>query len=227
VKSKLDDSAELDQANGERAPIDILVANRLRSLRTEKKLTLQELAAQTGIAASFLSRVENYKASPPLAGLAKLAQALGVQVESLVQSDATPQLIVMTRSHQRAVATSPDRAGYEYQLLARAMRAKLMEPFVVQLKPGPRPKIGTHAGEEFIYVLKGESVLVYGKDEIPMKAGDSVYYNATVPHVSFATGRAICELLVVISSRDYLYHGDLERLLGKLRHSGERNDSKS
>ena len=208
-------------AGGERAPIDVLVANRLRSLRTEKKLTLQELAELTGIAASFLSRVENYKASPPLASLAKLAQALGVQVESLVQSDATPQLIVVTRSNQRSVATSPERAGYEYQLLARAMRAKLMEPFVVQLKPGPRPKAGTHAGEEFIYVLKGESVLVYGKDEISMKAGDSVYYNATVPHVSFAVGRGTCELLVVISSRDYLYHGDLERLVGKLRHSTE------
>jgi quercetin dioxygenase-like cupin family protein len=92
-----------------------------------------------------------------------------------------------------------------------------MEPFVVRLKPGPCPKLGSHAGEEFIYVLKGESTLVFGKDEIPMKAGDSVYYNATVPHVSYATGRTPCELLVVISSRDYLYHGDLERLLGKLR----------
>ena len=146
-----------------------------------------------------------------------------MQVESLVQQDSTPQLIVMTKADQRAAMTSPDRPGYQYQLLARAMRAKLMEPFVVQLKPGPRPKLGTHAGEEFIYVLKGECVLLYGKDEIPMKARDSVYYNATVPHVSCATGRAPCEILVVISSRDYLYHGDLERLLGKLRHSGQRS----
>jgi transcriptional regulator with XRE-family HTH domain len=206
-----------EPSSAERAPIDVLVANRLRSLRAEKGMTLQELAEKTGIAASFLSRVENHKASPPLAGLAKLAQALGVQVESLVQQDTTPQLIVMSRAGQRTSATSAARPGFNYQLLARPMRSKLMEPFLVQLKPGPRPKLGTHAGEEFFYVLKGEVTLFYGKDEMLLKAGDSVYYNATVPHVSVAAGRTPSEILVVISSRDYLYHGDLEGLIGKLR----------
>lgn len=205
--------------NGDRTPIDVLVANRLRSLRTEKKLTLQQLAAQTGIAPSFLSRVENYKASPPLASLSRLADALGVEIDTLFRQDTAPQLIARTSKPQRRRMKSAMRPGYQYELLAHVMRGKLMEPFVVQLPAGKRPLPGTHSGEEFMYVLKGESVLLYGKDEHRMRAGDAVYYNAAVPHVSYAAGNKPCELLVVISSRDYLYHGDLERLLGKLENN--------
>ena len=144
-------STGVARESGNRTPIDVLVANRLRSLRVEKKLTLQQLAAQTGIAPSFLSRVENYKASPPLASLSRLADALGVKIDTLFRRDhPAPQLIARTSKPQRRRMKSALRPGYQYELLAHAMHGKLMEPFVVQLPPGKRPPLGTHSGERSV-----------------------------------------------------------------------------
>ena len=70
----------------------------------------------------------------------------------------------------------------------------------------------THAGD---YVLKGECDLLYGKDTIRLRTGDAVYYDATVPHAARMVKGKSCRLLAVVASRDYLFHGDLTRLLSE------------
>ena len=55
--------------------------------------------------------------------------------------------------------------------------------------------------------------MVYGRQTIRLKQGDSVYYDASVPHATRAVHGMPCRVLAVIASRDYLFHGDLSRLL--------------
>jgi quercetin dioxygenase-like cupin family protein len=71
----------------------------------------------------------------------------------------------------------------------------------------------SHSGEEFNYVLEGECLLIYGDDRIHLREGDCVYYDASIPHAAHAIKGSPSRLLVVVSSRDYLFHGDLSRLL--------------
>ena len=95
-----------------------------------------------------------------------------------------------------------------------------MEPIIVEVmpkKPAPVPR--PHAGEEFNYILEGECDLIYGRERIRLNAGDAVYYDASVPHMAVAVKNAVCRILVVVASRDYLFHGDLTRLMSDTRGS--------
>lgn len=55
--------------------------------RTEKKLSLTELAKKTGIGKSTLNNIENGKVSPTLFQLELIAMALGVKITSLFDSE--------------------------------------------------------------------------------------------------------------------------------------------
>jgi quercetin dioxygenase-like cupin family protein len=63
-----------------------------------------------------------------------------------------------------------------------------MEPLYIEIEPSPDRTASSHEGEEFIIVVSGEIELIYGKETHRMKAGDSFYYNAVVPHYVGAVG---------------------------------------
>ena len=71
----------------------------------------------------------------------------------------------------------------------------------------------SHGGEEFDYLLEGECRFIYGKEVIHLHRGDAIYYDATVPHAAHPMKGKPGRMLVVVASRDYLFHGDLSRLL--------------
>jgi quercetin dioxygenase-like cupin family protein len=99
-------------------------------------------------------------------------------------------------------------------MLAADKGGKLMEPIVLDLRTATEPMpLKTHAGEEFNYVISGECMLLYGDNQIHLREGDSVYYDSSIPHAAHAIKGRPCRMLAIVSSRDYLFHGDLSRLL--------------
>jgi len=193
---------------------EMAVAARLKQLRHEQRLTLSQLAAASGFSSGFLSRVENHKISIPIASLEKLAAALGVALGAFFENKAEGALLSLCRRDGGRRGRLRGRHGFSYESLAGTKKGKLMEPMIVdvasaQRRPTPRP----HSGDEFNYILEGECDLVYGKQKIRLRSGDAVYYDASVPHTSIAVAGAPCRMLVVVASRDYLFHGDLARLL--------------
>jgi quercetin dioxygenase-like cupin family protein len=99
-------------------------------------------------------------------------------------------------------------------MLATAKKGKLMEPIIVDLQTARQPMpLKSHSGEEFNYVLSGECMLLYGDNQLHLREGDSAYYDASIPHAARAIDDRPCRVLAVVSSRDYLFHGDLSRLL--------------
>ena len=73
-----------------------------------------------------------------------------------------------------------------------------MEPFHIRIFPdaGER-KTSSHQGEEFIFVLKGTLLVVYGRENYVLKAGETIYYNSIVPHFVGAAGDEPVEILAV------------------------------
>ena len=194
--------------------IEVRVANRLRQLRADKGLSLAELAAMASISPAYLSRVENHKVSLPLAGLERLANALGVAVAAFFEEDDHALPIVVCRAGQGKQGRIRGPRGFLFELLAADKKGKLMEPMLVDVAAAANPTpLQSHTGDEFNYVLEGECRLVYGKDDLHLRAGDAVYYDAGVPHAALAVDNLPCKLLVVVASRDYLFHGDLSKLL--------------
>jgi transcriptional regulator with XRE-family HTH domain len=147
----------------------------LRAVRTQHGMTLDDLAGETGLTKSYLSKVERGQSTPSIAAALKIARALKVDVAQLFSDDASTSSITV----ERAVTDSAER----HHPVAAAMLGKAMSPFVV--RPGrqftghPHP---SHPGQEFLFVHAGRAELSYHGDIVTLAQGDCAYIDASVPH---------------------------------------------
>jgi transcriptional regulator with XRE-family HTH domain len=190
------------------------VASRLRQLRQDKGVTLRALASSAGMSGAYLSRVENHQTAVTIDGLEALARALGVPMGVFFADDERQTLITVCRAGEGPTGRIRGPRGFPYRLLAASKKGKLMEPLVVQITPRTQCRtVRSHPGEEFNYIIEGDCTLVYGAQRISLHSGDAVYYDATVPHTVTVDRGGGCVLLSIVASRDYLFHGDLSKLL--------------
>jgi quercetin dioxygenase-like cupin family protein len=75
-----------------------------------------------------------------------------------------------------------------------------MEPFLIDIHPASAqaPRLSSHDGEEFIYVLSGEVEITHGRDMYRLRTGDGIYYESIVPHHVHSVGSADARVLAVI-----------------------------
>jgi transcriptional regulator with XRE-family HTH domain len=201
-------------ANPHIATAEVCLADRLRQFRLDKGLTLQALGDAAGISQAFLSRVENHRTSLTVANLERLASVLGVPIAAFFEEDNRTVPITLCRAGSGPRGRMRGADGFLYELLSSAKKGKLMEPLIVDIHTAGRTmELRSHPGEEFNYVLSGECELIYGKETHRLGTGDAVYYDATVPHAARARRGKECRVLCIVASRDYLFHGDLSRLM--------------
>lgn len=162
----------------------------LRAVRRQRGLTLEQLAAQTGLTKSYLSKIERRQSTPSIAVALKVAGALEVDVGRLFSDDEADEKITVDRT------AAGD--GERYQALASALLGKSMSPFVV--RPTTHVIGDTHAehtGQEFVFVHAGRIELDYGDQTIELGTGDSAYFDASVSHKIRAIGAEPAEVVVV------------------------------
>ncbi|RUP02938.1 MAG: XRE family transcriptional regulator [Mycobacterium sp.] len=152
----------------------------LRTVRKQRGLTLEQLADQTGLTKSYLSKIERGQSTPSIAVALKVARALDVDVGRLFSDDATEERITVDRA---------DPAGGRYRALATTLLGKSMSPFLVRpthdASDDPHPE---HTGQEFIFVHAGSIELSYGEHVVSLAPGDSAYFDASVGHRLRAVG---------------------------------------
>ena len=156
---------------------DALVATgpRLRALRKERETTLADLAAETGISVSTLSRLESGARRPTLELLLPLARAHGVTLDELVGAPPTGD----PRIHLQPVT----RGGMVMLPLTR--RAGGIQAYKLIIPAGTKrrtPEPQTHEGYEWLYVLNGNGRLILGEHDLVLKPGEAVEFDTRVPH---------------------------------------------
>lgn len=172
---------------------DIGIGARLRTLRTARGMTLDRLAGQCGLTRGYLSLVERGLKTPSIAALLRLTEALGSEVGALFngRQGAAPEYVLYRHEMD---PTGPVRGVIP---LAPERHGKAMEPFIVR-PTGTAVEQATHAGEELIVVLRGEVLIRLGTEDMVLRAGDSLYFNASIQHSIRRLGAAPAELLVVV-----------------------------
>ena len=171
------------------------IGERIKVLREEKGLSLDELSKLTGFDVELLSNIETGKVQPQLGTIIKLSKALDSAFSRLI-SGVGDKLYSITRKHeQKVVSRSTTQKGkkqvYIYKSLAPEVKGRHMEALVVQLEENPDQEMSVHAGEEFIYVLDSIVVLNIGDDRYDLEPGDSAYYLSTTPHlIASKSGKA-------------------------------------
>ena len=172
---------------------------RVKAMRLRQGLTLETLAQRTGLTRSFLSKVERSATTPSITTALKLASAFGIGVGQLLGEATDLHAVSVLRMADRRsfMGGGPD----DYTPLAPGRPLKAMEPFLVtpplEFREGP---LGRHSGDEFMLVLKGRVELSFDGRSIVLEAGDTAYFDASLPHRSRSLGSRPAEVLTVIAT---------------------------
>lgn len=176
------------------------LAQRIRSHRLDQRLTLEEVAARTGLTRSWLSKVENFRVTPSLPALGQIAAALGVSVSDLVAGlDEKPALVTVRKGERRVVQRDGGKTNTTvYESLAHKRPNRTMDPFLLTVPSGAsRAEALGHEGEEFLMVQKGSIDFEYDGQTQTLRAGDCLYFDSSVPHRIINPYRTAAEVLCV------------------------------
>jgi transcriptional regulator with XRE-family HTH domain len=174
---------------------DAELGRRIHEFRSERGLTLAGLAARVGVTRSFLSSVERGVAYPSILVLRSIAAALEIPVFLLFTGRESNGIVV--RKRERKMIRQPN-APYSYELVSPDVQHR-MEMIIMRVRPGADLPPRAHEGEECVLVLKGHIVLTVGGIDYELKEGDSIYYNAGLPHRPRVIGTEEAEVVSAIS----------------------------
>jgi len=159
------------------------LAQRLKRLRTQRGLTLEEVASRAGLTRGWLSKVENFRVTPSLPALFQIAQALQVPLSDLFEGlEARPPLVVVRSDQRISVRRDEELSELTYESLAHLRPTRIMDPFLVTVPPTETRPMMSHGGEEFIHVIEGVVTLQFDDQRHDLEAGDSAYFEGTHPH---------------------------------------------
>ena len=184
---------------------DLNLGQKIKNLRQKKGLTLQQVAENANLSEPVLVQIEGEVVAPPVATLLKIARAMNVNIGYFFQDqDAEKRAIVVPKSDRkrvfRRIHEDPSKVGYYYESLAYPKADKHMEPFHVTFEVKSKEDLlfFTHKGEEFIYVLEGQLEFNYENETYSLGAGDSLYFDSSIPHAFRAVGKKNATAIDVI-----------------------------
>jgi transcriptional regulator with XRE-family HTH domain len=176
------------------------VGPRLKHLRLRRDLTLTDLAAETGISVSTLSRLEAGLRRPTLEQLLPLARAHGVTIDELVDAPPTGDPRINLR---------PIAGGDGSTVLPLTRRPGGIQAYKFVLPAGDddrEPDLRTHEGYDWVYVLNGTLRLVLGEHNLILRPGEAAEFDTRTPHWFGATGSGPVEFLSLIGRQGERAH---------------------
>lgn len=179
---------------------DVLVGRRVRALRLERNLSLNDLAGKAGISIGALSQIERGLSSLRVKVIWPLAAALAVEPSALIGDggDSASDLYCV-RSHLRRALPVHDE-GIAKTLLSPP--GATLTGMMVTVEPGSGTNEAyAHAGHEFGYVLAGDVELTVDGTSYTLKPGDSFAFKSTLMHSFTNNGKTRCEILWVNTTK--------------------------
>ena len=173
-----DHSQASDDPNTETESIQ--VGSRIRTIRKQQGLTIRSLAEQCQISPNTLSLIENDRSSPSIRTLGQLAQGLGVNIGTFLEPESDSESIVHQRQGQRTVTRFTNGT---IENLGDGLPPLGAEPILVTLETNSAKvdKV-SHTGREFVYCIEGSVACFIGETRYPLSVGDSLLFDARIPH---------------------------------------------
>jgi transcriptional regulator with XRE-family HTH domain len=170
---------------------------RLKELRLQRGWTLQELADQSGLSKTFVSRLETGDRQASIAAVLTLARIFGVSLASMFESQLATEPCLIVR---RAEAVSKSANGLTYTPLSSADRFFNLQPIKLSVSPTRKGNEHFHhEGEEWIYILSGRLTLSLAGKTYDLEPGDAAHFDSRLPHRLIARGPHDAEVLLVAS----------------------------
>ena len=178
------------------------VAQRIRLLREDCDLTMQEMAEATGRTVAEYAAQESGEQDLSFTFLYKCAKVLGVDVIELLTGE-TPHLKGYSLVRKGDGLSIKRRAGFEYLHKAPNLQNKLAEPFVVTApyleEEQDKPiHLSYHKGMELDFIISGHLRFAYENHVEELGPGDTLMYDSGRGHVMIAIGGEPCVFLAIV-----------------------------
>jgi len=165
-------------------------------------LSLRDLAERSGVSAPMLSQVERGTTSPTLAVAARIATGLDLSLSQLLRLDEDGHVVVVRRGQGR----KRRRGGHRVEELTPPLPGQRADVSLHRLGPGAvtggadDPPIHEPGSRETAVVLEGTVTLAVEGQRYQLRAGDSVTFDADLPHHFENNGEKPVELLAVVAA---------------------------
>jgi transcriptional regulator with XRE-family HTH domain len=180
------------------------IGHEARAFRHKLTMTIRQLAQSANMSMGMISKVENAQTSPSLATLSELARALQVPITAFFRKFEEERSAIFVKAGRGLpIERRGTRAGRQYHLLAHSFSRLLsLEPYLITLSDDLDVfPLFEHEGVEFLFMLKGEVGYRYGDKIYPLRPGDSLYFDADVPHGPEELRKLPARYLSVIATR--------------------------
>jgi transcriptional regulator with XRE-family HTH domain len=156
------------------------LGSKLRVLRKERGLSLQQLSIKAGCSASFISMVENDQVDPSISRLKGIAEGLGYTIIDLFQNSSN-ETVIFRKNKRKRIEFQTSKTAVE-PLVPSGAEKKLDARLAVIYPGGSSEGYYRHAGEEFGLILKGQLELIIEGVQHLLEEGDSFYFQSTRNH---------------------------------------------
>ena len=159
----------------------------LKARRKEKKMTLAQLAEQTGISISYLSLLERGLNSPTVENLNKVCAALDLFLSDLITKMENGSSIFIPADQRRTFFSG---SGYLYETATDGSHP--LSCIVLTILDMETHVSSPHITDEICYVASGSCLETVDGKEYEMSAGDCIYIEAHQRHSYRKTSAEPC-----------------------------------
>jgi transcriptional regulator with XRE-family HTH domain len=182
----------------------ISIGPRVKALREAGGLSLRDLAERSGVSAPMLSQVERGETSPTLAVAARIASGLDLTLSQLLRLDEGGSVTVVRAGERRGGGSA--RSGHTFEVLTPPLpgqRAEVSRHLLASgaRTGGPGDSPMHEAGSREVAVVEdGAVVLDIDGERHELQSGDTVTFDADLPHHFENPGPAPAAILAVVSA---------------------------
>ncbi len=185
--------------------IEFLICQRIRALRQQRDVTLDQLAAEVKLTKGQVSRIENGLVSSPVSTLTRIAAALGVGPGAFFEAQtSTPRALLVKAEGRKVIVGRGSKIGHSYEALAHGVPfPKDFEPYLMTIeekKIDPAKNTFRHPGHELLFMLEGAMDYRHDTQVYHLEPGDSLFFDGTIEHGPVKVYRPPVQFLSIISN---------------------------
>ena len=162
------------------------ISNRIKEIRREKNITVQELADRVSVSKGLISQIENNRTVPSLLVLVNIIRSLEVDLnqffKDITSSNALPPVIIKRKAEYESFEKE-QAFGFLYQrIFTKTIKNSTVDIVLLELEPdASRPMVVTEAFE-YKYILSGKVDYIFEDQKYTLSEGDSMLFDGRLPH---------------------------------------------
>ncbi len=178
------------------------LGERIKEIRQQRGMRLENVAAKAGLTKGYLSLVENGHKVPTIATLVKVSNVFDVPIGALFEEEPLDEPVAIVRKGERKPFKTrrSSHGDYSYESITYKAPHKHIEAFIMMPPASSRDggKLYDHEGEELIFVLGGTVELILADRRYVLRKGDCGYLDSSVPHTYRSVSHKPAECLTII-----------------------------